>query len=261
MDSSSDGPAANGAFNDNISETSSETSCDESEYLCPICLQHAIDQSYTDPCYHQFCFACILQWCELRARCPLCNSAIVALLQRHPDSDTITRTPIGNLLPSNLTASTFSAYRRRPYARTYGRDAVLEQADEQLGMRKRIAVYTHRLLRRLDLGANVSRRTRPSQVPSLLCVEIESARCRQWIARDLKAMLGTDDVEFIEALVVAMVKEAGSLDIEQMSGKDTIAGLLGPRVSQFFEELAGFVDSSLDMRNFDKYTVYDTRAQ
>ncbi|KAJ2109313.1 hypothetical protein GGI16_000779 [Coemansia sp. S142-1] len=261
MDSSNNGVAADGTYDDNISETDSESSCEESEYLCPICLQHVTSQSYTEPCYHQFCFACILQWCELRTRCPLCNNDIVALFQRHPDSDIVTRTPIGDLLPRNSAASTSTAYRRRPYARTYGRDAVLEQADEQLGMRKRVSVYTHRLLRRLDLGASASRRTRPSQVASLLCVEIDSARCRQWIVRDLKAMLGTDDVEFIEALVVAMVKEAGSLDFEQMPGRETIAGLLGPRVSQFFEELAGFVDSSLDMRTFDKYTVYDTRTQ
>ncbi|KAJ2831954.1 hypothetical protein FBU31_002173 [Coemansia sp. 'formosensis'] len=149
-------------------------------------------------------------------------------------------------------------YRRQPHARTYGRDPVLEQAGEQLGMRKRITVYTHRLLRRLDSGANV-RRTRPSLVPSLLCVEIDNPRCRLWINRDLKAMLGMDDVGFIEALVVAMVKEAGSLDMEQMSEKDTIASLLGSRATLFFEELAGFVDSSLDIRTFDKYIAYDTR--
>ncbi|KAJ2800067.1 hypothetical protein H4S07_005270 [Coemansia furcata] len=149
-------------------------------------------------------------------------------------------------------------YRRQPYAQTYGRDPVLEQAGEQLGMRKRIAMYTHRLSRRLDPGANV-RRTRPSLAPSLLRVEIDSPRCRQWINRDLRAILGTEDVGFIEALVVAMVKESGSLDMERMPERDTIASLLGSRATLFFEELAGFVDSSLDMRSFDKYIAYDTR--
>ncbi|KAJ2026747.1 hypothetical protein GGI06_000018 [Coemansia sp. S85] len=260
MNTPSDGQAATTVCNDSASETSSETSCDRSEYLCPICLQHVTNQSYTDPCYHQFCFPCILQWCEFRARCPLCNSAVAALLQRHPDSDTVTKTSIGDMLPRNQAASASATHRRRPFARTYGRDALLEQTDEQLGMRKRIAVYTHRLLRRFDLGANASRRTKPSRVPLLLSAEIGSPRCRQWIARDLRAVLGTEDVEFVVGFVVAMVKEAGSLDIERMPGRDTVASLLGSGALLFFSELAGFVDSSLDMRTYDKYVVYDTRG-
>ncbi|KAJ2337024.1 hypothetical protein GGI00_000493 [Coemansia sp. RSA 2681] len=246
---------------DNASETGSETSTEESEYLCPICLQHVTSRSYTEPCYHQFCFSCILQWCEFRARCPLCNSTVTALLQRNPDSGVVSKTLIADLLPNNPVATTSAMHRRQPYARTYGRDAMLEQADVQLGMRKRIAVYTHRLLRRLDLSAGASRRTCPSQVPSLLRVEINGTRCRQWIVRDLRAMLATDNVELVESLVVAMVKEAGSLDIEQMPGKDMLANMLGPCVSLFFEELAAFVDSSLDMHTYDKYTVYDTRTR
>ncbi|KAJ2891842.1 hypothetical protein GGI21_005757, partial [Coemansia aciculifera] len=147
-------------------------------------------------------------------------------------------TPISNR-PANSSIAA-AVHRRRPFARTYGRDAVLEQADAQLGMRKRIVVYTHRLLRRVDLGASAGRRTRLSLAPSLLRAEISGNRSRQWIARDLQAMLSLDNVELIEALVVAMVKEAGSLDIEQMAGKDTLANLLGPNASLFFDELTAF---------------------
>ncbi|KAJ2747139.1 hypothetical protein GGI20_000753 [Coemansia sp. BCRC 34301] len=202
-----------------------------------------------------------MQWCEFRARCPLCNGTITALLQRHQGSEVVVKKSVRDILPSSSMSTASTGHRQRPYARTYGRDAVLEQADEQLGMRKRIAVYTHCLLRRLDFSVSASRRTRLSQVPSLLRVEIESARCRQWIARDLRAVLAMDNIELIEALVVAMVKEAGSLDIEQMPGKDTISNLLGTCAPLFFEELSAFVDSSLDMCSYDKYTVYDTRTQ
>src|SRR4051812_47190509 len=34
---------------------------------CPICLNIPDDRSYTDSCYHEFCFVCLVEWSKVKA--------------------------------------------------------------------------------------------------------------------------------------------------------------------------------------------------
>ncbi|XP_025038972.2 E3 ubiquitin-protein ligase Topors-like [Pelodiscus sinensis] len=44
-----------------------------SDSRCPICLERIQNVSYLNPCFHGFCFACIQEWSERKAECPLCK--------------------------------------------------------------------------------------------------------------------------------------------------------------------------------------------
>ncbi|KAL0074126.1 hypothetical protein F4703DRAFT_1373435 [Phycomyces blakesleeanus] len=47
---------------------------------CPICLQVPDNQTYLKPCYHSFCFSCILKWINITPCCPLCKQLIDTLV-------------------------------------------------------------------------------------------------------------------------------------------------------------------------------------
>lgn len=40
---------------------------------CAICLGNLENMSYTDSCFHKFCFTCLLEWSKVKAVCPLCK--------------------------------------------------------------------------------------------------------------------------------------------------------------------------------------------
>ncbi|KAJ2713234.1 hypothetical protein H4R19_002353 [Coemansia spiralis] len=218
-------------------------------YRCPICLQPVDERCYTDPCYHLFCFACLVQWLEHSLRCPLCNSAVAAAIQQEP-SGRIVRTRIAaRPLPP-------AARPARP-ATPYGRDQRVADARESLGLRKRTAVYQHGLRRAATAAPLGSAgRARVSQSAELLRAEIGRARSRAWIRRDLQAALGIEDVAMVEALVVRLAADGGTL----AAAAPTLERLLAGKTDLFLDELAAYLDSSLDMHSYDIYVAYDTRA-
>ncbi|KAJ1847727.1 hypothetical protein IWW55_001892 [Coemansia sp. RSA 2706] len=217
-----------------MADEHSEADAAAQAYLCPICLHAPADPAFTDACFHQFCFVCIVQWLEHSPRCPLCNRHTGAVVQQTA-SGRIARTRIAQPQP-------------QAPRRTYGR----RQQTTVQGSRKREAVYAHRLTR-----ISPPTRTYVSQTPRLLRAAIATQRCHEWIRRDLQAALLTDDVCMLEALVVALIREHGSVDA--LAAAPSFRQLLGDRARMFAEELAAFVDSSLDMRSYDVYIAYDTR--
>ncbi|KAI8336623.1 hypothetical protein BC941DRAFT_427607 [Chlamydoabsidia padenii] len=47
---------------------------------CTICLQGFTNRTFVRDCFHSFCFVCIRQWINITPDCPLCKSAIQALI-------------------------------------------------------------------------------------------------------------------------------------------------------------------------------------
>ena len=45
----------------------------EDESNCSICLCQMDDKSFTDSCFHSFCFTCLFEWSKVKAECPLCK--------------------------------------------------------------------------------------------------------------------------------------------------------------------------------------------
>ena len=41
---------------------------------CAICLGKLENMSYTNACFHKYCFVCLLEWSKVKAECPLCKS-------------------------------------------------------------------------------------------------------------------------------------------------------------------------------------------
>ncbi|XP_042310845.1 E3 ubiquitin-protein ligase Topors-like [Sceloporus undulatus] len=55
------------------SENTAIASDGPSDSRCPICLERIRNVAFLNPCFHRFCFACILEWSDRKAECPLCK--------------------------------------------------------------------------------------------------------------------------------------------------------------------------------------------
>lgn len=58
-----------GTGNENVALTTDGPS----DSRCPICLERIRNMAFLNPCFHRFCFVCILEWSERKAECPLCK--------------------------------------------------------------------------------------------------------------------------------------------------------------------------------------------
>ncbi|NWH55173.1 TOPRS ligase, partial [Fregata magnificens] len=52
----------------------------ELDNRCPICLDSWDNAAYVMPCFHQFCYACILRWAKSKPQCPLCKRRILSIM-------------------------------------------------------------------------------------------------------------------------------------------------------------------------------------
>ncbi|GAB0204834.1 E3 ubiquitin-protein ligase Topors-like [Grus japonensis] len=57
-----------------------ESMATELEDRCPICLDSWEEASFVVPCFHRFCYPCILRWAESKPECPLCKRGILSIL-------------------------------------------------------------------------------------------------------------------------------------------------------------------------------------
>ncbi|XP_071951984.1 uncharacterized protein [Antedon mediterranea] len=62
---------------ENVPRPERSSSPDEN---CSICLNQFENQSFTDQCFHKFCFVCILEWSKVKAVCPLCKTAFKSII-------------------------------------------------------------------------------------------------------------------------------------------------------------------------------------
>ena len=54
---------------------------------CAICLGNLENMSYTNACFHKFCFVCLLEWSKVKAECPLCKSKFKRIIHNIKSDD------------------------------------------------------------------------------------------------------------------------------------------------------------------------------
>uniref|UniRef100_L7M182 E3 ubiquitin-protein ligase Topors n=1 Tax=Rhipicephalus pulchellus TaxID=72859 RepID=L7M182_RHIPC len=50
------------------------------EQSCAICLGPPENKSFTDSCFHTFCFSCLSEWSKVKAECPLCKQRFKSIV-------------------------------------------------------------------------------------------------------------------------------------------------------------------------------------
>ncbi|KAK2722212.1 hypothetical protein QYM36_002687 [Artemia franciscana] len=65
----------------NVSTMSSPTRTSAgSPVSCPICLGTPENKSFSDTCFHEFCFTCLLEWSKIKSECPLCKQPFTRII-------------------------------------------------------------------------------------------------------------------------------------------------------------------------------------
>merc|ERR1712001_468099 len=54
---------------------------------CAICLGNLENMSYTNACFHKYCFVCLLEWSKVKAECPLCKSKFKSIIHNIKSDD------------------------------------------------------------------------------------------------------------------------------------------------------------------------------
>jgi hypothetical protein len=173
--------------------------------VCPICLQPVDGEAYVDPCFHRFCFSCILQWSEMGAvrtgdppLCPVCKGPFLTIIHD------------------------FRGTQFKRYDVLGGKSSSPFQLSEKHVLRR--AVYT-------DGGetSDTSGGFGRGQGRWLRC----------WVRRDLQALLEEEDVEMVALHIVGSVE----LLAEQRRQKQKFGRNARPLLSSDGGEPEGLVTS------------------
>eukprot|EP00249_Psilotum_nudum_P016532 c25868_g1_i1 orf=77-832(+) len=237
--------------------------------VCPICLDCIVGAAYLDPCFHEFCFHCILQWSEMvlahfpEAReqqlldCPLCKAKYSSII--HEVSGQGYERCF--LFGSQSEMSKF--FLSEAHARRLAAYEVLE--GRELGKVDLVATKT------LDMVKRASKRG--GAILGLVRLE----QLHMWIRRELQALLREEDVELLMHHVVGILQHFDSSSRNGVSRFHTgsrnefpksvteclhwkiavsegVRDFLGDNAERFSSELERFLLSGLSVEAYDELT-------
>ena len=71
---------------------------DNSDELCPICLECIDDKTLLNQCLHPFCHECILRWSLVSRNCPLCKETYTECFHEFMSDKSFKRVCVPSLL-------------------------------------------------------------------------------------------------------------------------------------------------------------------
>ncbi|KAL3186485.1 hypothetical protein MRX96_027523 [Rhipicephalus microplus] len=245
------------------------------EQSCAICLGPPENKSFTDSCFHTFCFSCLLEWSKVKAECPLCKQrfkSIVHNVRSFEDYDHLLADAAGIPLDKEAQATAPPALEPAPHVedpRSGGRRTRSGRSTS----RNAPATITHagplptssterRSLYELDLWVCPPNNRRSARHFSPAFFRENPActhRLIPWLNRELVALLGSGEAQitFTTELVLALITR---YEVCCLEFAEHVRPFFGTRTAHFLHELAAFVASPLDMVAYDRVAVYDTRA-
>ncbi|XP_077499338.1 E3 ubiquitin-protein ligase Topors-like [Amblyomma americanum] len=78
------------------------------EQSCAICLGPPENKSFTDSCFHTFCFSCLLEWSKVKAECPLCKQRFKSIVHNVRSFEDYDRYFVNNNAQSSASAAASS---------------------------------------------------------------------------------------------------------------------------------------------------------
>ncbi|KAJ4458220.1 putative E3 ubiquitin-protein ligase [Paratrimastix pyriformis] len=167
---------------------------------CAICLEPVPStRAFLDPCFHSFCFYCIVQWASLhKPECPLCKRPFTKLIHSVVSVNEYQVTPIASFLADPSLAP----------------DAFSPEAFLTPQQRIRRQVYLREMIPVADLATPAQQ----EQTNKLFLDDVSStpaqkqdqerllSRVRPWLHRELQAVLAEQDVTLIVDLCLGLLR-------------------------------------------------------
>ena len=250
---------------------------------CPICLGRLENRSYTDTCFHKFCFVCLVEWSKVKPVCPLCKQPFTSVIHNVQSYEKFEQLPItpgngGTAAVADTNGSRFrypttvihgSSERRRQQDQRRQRDQFQRPSRLRRRGSSRFDVpppaFTSRFRRSIyrdELWArNVedSGRYRDASAAFFACNPAAVHRLMPWLNRELMALLRNPaDVTFLLEVILSTVLR---VDITSETFYDLVAPFLGARTRHFIHEFHTFARSPFNMEAYDTRVVYERPPQ
>ena len=244
---------------------------------CPICLGRLENRSYTDTCFHKFCFVCLVEWSKVKPVCPLCKQPFTSVIHNVQSYENFEQLPITTANSGSETAA--DAIRRRfRYPTTVIRGSSERRRERELLQRpsrrrrrgsSRFDVpppaFTSSFRRSLYRDGLWARRVDDSgryrDVSAAFFGQNPTAvhRLMPWLNRELMALLRNPaDVTFLLEVILSTVLR---IDITSESFYDLVAPFLGARTRHFIHEFHTFARSPFNMEAYDTRVIYERPPQ
>eukprot|EP00741_Cyanophora_paradoxa_P013919 tig00020723_g13436.t1 len=223
---------------------------------CPICLEQTQNTALADQCFHAFCFACILQWAEVTARCPLCKQPFRSVIHSIVSDREYRR----YYLPESLLDSGDGPKREpRPQSafagglprRVHSRPAWGQSAQPPAAcsaVEARRAVYQ----RGVPCQTLMSAHARPPIRPATFREPVLRRKLEPWLRRELQAALEEDDVDALDMMCHFVFSLLGQHEIASPRVREELQPFLLGKTGLFLHELEAFARSPYDQRTYDR---------
>ncbi|KAH9366693.1 hypothetical protein HPB48_021194 [Haemaphysalis longicornis] len=243
------------------------------EDSCAICLGAPENKSFTDSCFHTFCFACLAEWAKVKAECPLCKQRFESIIHSVRSLEDYDQYFVSELQRPSL--STMEYYNGR-YS---GMSAMTAGWLEELEMRQHVrhaTVRNRHQERHVPRGAVTSAERQELYgldlwaVPSYSHYRETSPRfyrdnpaCTHrlvpWLNRELNALMTSQSsVRQVMDIVMWLILD---YDIRHPAFAATLHCFLDQYAEHFVYEFYLFATSVHDMVEYDRNTVYKSRSQ
>ncbi|ESP05257.1 hypothetical protein LOTGIDRAFT_208267, partial [Lottia gigantea] len=263
---------------------------------CSICLGKLENKSFTDSCFHMFCFVCLLEWSKVKNECPLCKQSFKSIIHNvrsyedydqyhliisrprspeHPYSrnfryrTTLTEDRVFNLrnrvIGNPVTDPETVLQLQAIGAPTNYPVQAYEMARQNWNRRRQAStsdfrrrIYTNGMRLTGIRGAN--NRVRECSPAFFTRNPALTHRLVPWLNRELNALLHDEElhVQFLLELIMGLVKrfDIGSEDFYQH-----VSPFIGRHTRQFMREFESFAKCPYCMVVYDKKAMYEHVAE
>uniref|UniRef100_A0A131Y9F6 E3 ubiquitin-protein ligase Topors n=1 Tax=Ixodes ricinus TaxID=34613 RepID=A0A131Y9F6_IXORI len=255
---------------------------------CAICLGKPENKSFTDSCFHTFCFGCLAEWAKLKPECPLCKQRFKSIIhsvrsledydqyflseEQHRTRSLYSTSFSGDgpdgrrfRFPTTLTAERRQQLAMERSLQSSNQRATSASRVPRAGMMQNEAVGRYNLtttsaerryLYDLDLWVSNNPTRYREASPQFYrdnpaCVH----RLIPWLNRELIALLGgsSSRITAVLELVLSLISE---VDIRHPDFSRHLYPSFGSRTQHFVHEFYAFATSVHDMVNYDRNTLY-----
>ena len=243
---------------------------------CSICLGKLDNKSFTDSCFHMFCFVCLLEWSKVKAVCPLCKQPFTSIIhnvrsiedydqyplqqERETEQQRFRyRTTLTQERWADMQAAELERHRQllqRPTARSNAR------MHWRRGRQAATSAYRQRIyangMRVKEIQTASGRPARYREVAPQFFLQNPACTHRliPWLNRELNVLLSREEnhTQFVLELIVDLIKR---FEINSEEFREHIQPFMGRRTDLFIHEFYSFARSPYDMVAYDRHAIYD----
>lgn len=258
-----------------------------SDLRCPICLERIRNMAFLNPCFHRFCFACILEWSDRKAECPLCKQRFQSFFHSIRSDTDFEEYIVPSENVSYGVCEGLSAIAQRPESlpdngilyegysglQSQGRMRILDDLMRQLGIRRssypggislgQIREQVTIKFRRALYQSGVRIRNvcsgglyRDISADFFHRNSAQLTRLVPWLKRELKVLCGTH-ASLINNIQHIILNTITIYDLDSPAFADIMQPHLHHYTNHFLHEFISFARSPFNIKAYDWRACYD----